>query len=201
MPRSPPSQLPAGRLCNTWVRPLVCPAARQRFPVEAWGRDTRPLEAWRRRPRSDRGKSISLNSMVRLAANWAFPSPLLIPAAQSEQSHGGRRVIAAFGERLEFVDRVDFGTHRDVGHRSSMISTTTGTLNSSIHLCACSIAGRSPPGVHADRLAAQALDHRDMIDAVALELRGVDVVEGQLHAVVHVEAALGLADQARGRRY
>ena len=34
-----------------------------------------------------------------------------------------------------------------------------------------------------------------MIDAVAFELRRVDVVEAELHAVVHAEAALRLADQ------
>ena len=35
-----------------------------------------------------------------------------------------------------------------------------------------------------------------MIDAVAAELRRVDVLEGELDLVIHVEAALGLADQA-----
>jgi hypothetical protein len=47
-----------------------------------------------------------------------------------------------------------------------------------------------------DRLAAEAFGDRDMVDAVAAELGRIDVLEGQLHAVVHVEAALRLADQA-----
>ena len=46
-----------------------------------------------------------------------------------------------------------------------------------------------------DRLAAQAFGDLDVVDAVAVDLGRVDVVEGQLHAVVHVEAALRLADQ------
>ena len=51
---------------------------------------------------------------------------------------------------------------------------------------------------HADRLATQALDHRDVVDAVAFHaaLVSIDVLEAQLHAVVHLETALRLADQA-----
>ena len=48
---------------------------------------------------------------------------------------------------------------------------------------------------HADRLAAEAFGDRDMIDAVNAKLRRVDVLERQLHMVIHVEAALGLTDQ------
>jgi hypothetical protein len=48
----------------------------------------------------------------------------------------------------------------------------------------------------ADRLAAQAFGDRDMIDAIDAEFRRVDVLERQLHVVVHVESALRLADQA-----
>ena len=48
----------------------------------------------------------------------------------------------------------------------------------------------------ADRLAAKAFGDRDMIDAVAAELRCVDVRKRQLHLIVHVEAALRLADQS-----
>ena len=42
----------------------------------------------------------------------------------------------------------------------------------------------------------KALGDLDVVDAVAAELRRVDVVEGELDAVIHVEAALRLADQA-----
>ena len=48
----------------------------------------------------------------------------------------------------------------------------------------------------ADSLAAEALGHLDMVYAVAARLGRIDVVEGQLHAVVHVEVHLRLADQA-----
>ena len=50
--------------------------------------------------------------------------------------------------------------------------------------------------LHPHRLAAQALGHRDMVDAVALDLVAVDVVEGEADLEVHLEAALRLADQA-----
>ena len=41
--------------------------------------------------------------------------------------------------------------------------------------------------------------HLDVVDAVSAELGAVHVVEGQLHAVVHVEAALRLPDQTQVR--
>ena len=48
----------------------------------------------------------------------------------------------------------------------------------------------------ADRLAAEAFGDRDMVDAVAAELGRIDVLERQLHLIIHLEAALRLADQA-----
>ena len=50
--------------------------------------------------------------------------------------------------------------------------------------------------VHSDRLAAQALDDLQVIDAITADFGRVDVVERESHAVVHLESALGLADQA-----
>ncbi len=50
--------------------------------------------------------------------------------------------------------------------------------------------------VHTHELAAQALDHRLVVDTIAPQLGRVDVLEAELHAVVHREAALALADQA-----
>src|SRR3546814_7964953 len=41
------------------------------------------------------------------------------------------------------------------------------------------------------------LRHGHVIDAVSVGIRSVDIVERQLHAVVHVEPALRLADQAQ----
>ena len=51
----------------------------------------------------------------------------------------------------------------------------------------------------ADRLAAEAFGHCDVIDAVDAEFGRVDVFERQLHLIIHVEAALRLADQAEVR--
>ena len=48
----------------------------------------------------------------------------------------------------------------------------------------------------ADRLAAQPLGDRDVVDAIDPELGRVDVLEGKLDVIVHVEAALRLADQS-----
>ena len=52
---------------------------------------------------------------------------------------------------------------------------------------------------HAHGLAAQTLDHLLMVDTIALEglVFHVLVVKGQLHAVVHLKAALRLANQAK----
>src|SRR3546814_1276798 len=50
--------------------------------------------------------------------------------------------------------------------------------------------------LHADRLAAEPLGHRHVIDAVLAEVRRVHVLEGELHVVVHVEAPLGLPDRS-----
>jgi hypothetical protein len=81
--------------------------------------------------------------------------------------------------------------------RSRMTSTTTGTWNSAIH---SSRRWRTAAAIvrigDADRLAAQPFGDRDVVDAVAAELGRVDVLERELDAVVHVEAALRLADQA-----
>ena len=84
--------------------------------------------------------------------------------------------------------------------RSRMTSITTGTRNSAIQASAWRIAGASSLlPVHADRLAAQALDHLHVIDPIALRSSlaggGVDVLETELDTVVHVEAALALTDQ------
>ena len=51
--------------------------------------------------------------------------------------------------------------------RSRMTSITTGTLNSAIQRLACSIAGISSC-LHADELAAQALDDLLVVDAITL---------------------------------
>ena len=49
---------------------------------------------------------------------------------------------------------------------------------------------------NADRLAAEPLGDRDVVDAITPEFRRVDVLERQLDMIVHVEAALRLADQS-----
>ena len=80
--------------------------------------------------------------------------------------------------------------------RSRMNSTTTGTWCSAIHSRAVANAACASLRIgDADRLAAEAFGDRDMVDAVDAELRRVDVLERKLHLIVHVEAALRLADQ------
>ena len=81
--------------------------------------------------------------------------------------------------------------------RSRMNSTTTGTLYSAINSRAVAKAACASFGIpDADRLAAEAFGDRDMIDAVDAEFGRVDILERQLHLIVHLEAALRLADQA-----
>ena len=80
--------------------------------------------------------------------------------------------------------------------RSRMNSTTTGTLYSSINSRAVAKRGLRILRIgDANRLAAQAFGDRDMVDAIDSKLRRVDVLERQLHMIIHVEPALRLADQ------
>src|SRR5439155_9378305 len=48
----------------------------------------------------------------------------------------------------------------------------------------------------ADRLAAEAFGDRDVVDAVDAEFWRVDVLERELHMIIHLKAALRLTDQA-----
>jgi hypothetical protein len=99
---------------------------------------------------------------------------------------------------LELGHVVQLGPHRDIG------DPFQDDLDDDRHpVLGHELPGRLERGPdlvrHGDpqRLAAQALGHLDVVDAVAADIGGVDVVEGQLHAVIHVEAALRLADQAQ----
>ena len=78
-----------------------------------------------------------------------------------------------------------------------MTSTTTGTRHAARHRLGGDQRVLDQFGIaDPDRLAAQPLGDLDVIDAVAFQLRRVDVLERQLHAIVHLEAALRLPDQA-----
>ncbi len=86
---------------------------------------------------------------------------------------------------------------------SRITSTTTGTRCSRAQRLRLSQRAGDLLGIgDAQRLAAEALDDGLVIDAVAAraDLFGhVLVLERELHAVVHLEAALRLADQAEVR--
>src|SRR5690606_6039407 len=113
-----------------------------------------------------------------------------------QQGDGGRGVLAALGQFFEFVDRVDVVAHGDVGDalqdeldhdgHAEFLDPGAGLGDGGLDLF---------DRLHADGLAAQAFGDLDVVHAVAVGFRRIDVVEGQLHAVVHVEAALRLADQ------
>src|SRR5690606_20858314 len=111
---------------------------------------------------------------------------------------GGGGVGALFGQRLELVDRIDLVAHGDV--RDAL----EDEFDHDRHLEFIDPGARLGQGrldvldpLDADRLAAQAFGDLDVVHAVALRFRRVDVVEGQLDAVVHVEAPLRLADQSQ----
>src|SRR5208282_3592832 len=140
--------------------------------------------------------STSLNSMVKLAANFGMASVSLAGAASVEQRDGGRRVARVVGQILEFGDLVDLDAHRDIGHalqddlddhwRAELLHPTLRALER---------VGDPFRVGHADRLAAEPFGNLDVIDAVDAELGRVDVLERQLHRIVHIESALGLADE------
>ena len=69
MPRSPASQLPAGRLCSTCCKPWACNAAAKSFLSKAYGNKYSTAEKPALAARANRSmKGTSVNSMVRLAA-------------------------------------------------------------------------------------------------------------------------------------
>src|SRR6476646_12196209 len=102
----------------------------------------------------------------------------------------------ALSKVLELHDLVDLRPHGDVRHaleHDLNDNRDTVLLHPSLGL----LEGRLNPVRlnDADRLAAEALRDLDVVHAVAFDLWGVDVVKRELDAVVHVEPALGLADQ------
>ena len=107
-------------------------------------------------------------------------------------------VLAPPGQLLELGHVVELGAHGDVGHpfqddldhhrHPELGQQLLGLLEGTRQLLG---------PLHPQRLAAEPLGHLDVVDPVAAELGRVHVVERQLHAEVHVEAALGLADQAQ----
>ena len=115
----------------------------------------------------------------------------------SRASARGRRIVERQIEHLlELDDVVDLGPHRDVG------DAFENELDDDRHaVLRHQFARRRKRRLRvlrigdADRLAAKALGDRDMIDAVDAELGRVDVLERELDVIVHVEAALRLADQ------
>ena len=121
-----------------------------------------------------------------------------------------RPQILALGDRqrrveaedfLELVDAIDLGAHRDVGdafqdelqhHRHLVFRhERVGAVECVLELVRA---------LHPDRLAAKPFGHCHMVHAIAAYRiairRSVDVVERQADFEVHLEAALGLADQA-----
>src|SRR5262249_13002638 len=109
----------------------------------------------------------------------------------------GRRVFGTGGQLLELGDVVQLGTHRDVGH-PFQDHLDDHRYPVFVHQFARLLerVGQLGRVEDPDRLAAQALGYLDVVDAVTADLGRVDVLERQLHGVVHVEGALCLADQA-----
>src|SRR4029450_1903698 len=193
MPRSPAAQLPAGRLCSTCVSPCWCNCSRSSALSKSYGnRYSTPLNpaALAAAKRSRNG--CSPNSMVRLAANLGTSGLLDLCRQQLARlrcARFGRRVVERQIEHLlEFDDIVDLGAHRDVGEPSE------NEFDDDRHL---ELRHPCPRGGErrlrmvrirdADRLAAQSLGDRDVVDAIDPEFRCVDVLEGKLDMIVHVE--------------
>src|SRR5207253_6491548 len=97
---------------------------------------------------------------------------------------------------FEFVDGVDLGAHGNVGHALQDNLDDHRNLELLDQLFGLA-QGRGDVSRFEDAqsLATQAFGNRDMVDTVAVEFRSVEVVEGQLHTVVHVKTALFLTDQ------
>ena len=103
-----------------------------------------------------------------------------------------------FSDLLELGDGVDRTAHGDVG------DALEDGLDDDRHAVALGELARPRQRIsellgsaHADGMAPQALDDADVVHAVAVGLRSIDVLEGELDLVVHVEVPLGLADQSQ----
>src|ERR1035437_339312 len=117
------------------------------------------------------------------------PGPLL--------TQDGFGVVGNVEDVFKLRHVVQLGTHGDIGDalQNDLDNDRDTVLGNEL----LSLGERSPDLVrvaHPQRLAAQAFGNLDVIDSVLVQLRGVHIVEAKLHAVVHVEAALGLSDQA-----
>src|SRR3569623_286838 len=98
---------------------------------------------------------------------------------------------------LELDDNVDLGAHGNVGHaleneldhhrHLKLLHPFAGLREGSLRILRIA---------DADRLTAEAFCDLDVIDAIFAKLRRIDVVERELHLVIHIEAALRLTDQA-----
>src|SRR5258707_595293 len=200
MPRSPAPQLPAGRLCSTWVSPCWCNCSRNSALSKSYGNrySTPPKPAaLAAAKRSTNG--ISANSIVRLAANLGTVRFLVLGRQQRARRIRLRRCIVQrqIEHFLELDDVVDLGSHRNVG------DALENELDHDRHLV---LGHPFPRGRErrlrvvwigdADRLAAKALGDRDVIDAVDAEFRRVDVLERELDLIVHLKTALRLPDQS-----
>src|SRR3569623_357464 len=98
---------------------------------------------------------------------------------------------------LELDDIVDLGAHGNVGHaleneldhhrHLKLLHPFAGLREGSLRILRIA---------DADRLTAEAFCDLDVIDAIFAKLRRIDVVERELHLVIHIAAALRLTDQA-----
>ncbi len=99
-------------------------------------------------------------------------------------------------DRIEFGDGVDFTTHGDIGHALQNDLDHHGHGKLLHQLPRLRQRGLNLVGVeHAYGLAAQPFGHLDEVDTVTADFGRVDVVERELHAEVHIELALALADE------
>jgi len=131
------------------------------------------------------GRTLTSPRRTAAATLTAVREPLNLSGGQVLELYDVRDVDAAHrhvGDPLE--DYLDDNRHPVLGdHRFRLFQ---GRVD---------LAGLG----YSNGLAAQALRHLDVIDAVAVGFRGIDVVERQLNLVIHCEAALGLPDQTQVR--
>src|SRR5690606_860794 len=143
-------------------------------------------------------KSCSLNSMVRLAANFGIVLLRFLNQQSVHQRDGGGGVNTRFGQGLEFRHIVQFGTHGNVG--DALQDQFDHNRHAELfHPCTSLFNGRLDVFgfVYTDGLATQTFHHGDVIHTITFGFRGVDVVKGQLYTIVHLEATLCLTDQTQ----
>src|SRR6476646_3607991 len=184
----------------TGIQPAATAAATVPSPPSATGAHVMCQDGFPAASPSARASATSAAVREPLNLSGASNTCMTVSASVQHRDDGGGGVLRGQREFLELHHVVDLGAHGDVG--DPLEDDFHQHRNAVFHDELLRRFQRRQDLVrvlHPQGLATQRFRELEVVDAVTRDLlvgRGVDVVECQLDAVVHVEATLGLPDQA-----